>query len=190
MLSLCGPKREQTESQSEEEANFFWILFQFSLGAINDMGNCVPHACHSLHPIDWELNTQERAVERVTVYLWWWLQPINFDGCHFIEKTMGVATTAVQLVFRLWDMRAQKESWGSHTAVKSMQNWILDQKEATFPLEVIECQIWQFDAGSVHLEAQAWLPCDLQTTARTRVPNIATFHQMIHCQLKYFMCSV
>lgn len=78
---------------------FFWILFQFSLRVVNDMGNCVPHACHSLHPIDWELSTQERAVGRVTVYLRWWLQLINFDGCHFIEKTMGVGTMVPRLVF-------------------------------------------------------------------------------------------
>lgn len=77
----------------------FWILFQFSLRLLNDMGNCVPHACHSLHPIDWELSTQERAVGHVAVYLWWWLQPINFDGCCFKEKTMGVGMMASQPVF-------------------------------------------------------------------------------------------
>lgn len=67
-----------------------WILFQFALTAVNDLGNCVSQTRHSLHPIDWELNTQEQAVRWVAVYLRWWLQSINFDGCHFAEKTMGV----------------------------------------------------------------------------------------------------
>lgn len=89
----------QSLKMLSKNGKVFWIVFQFSLRVVNDMGNCAPHACHSLHPIDWELNTQERAVGRVAVYLWWWLQPINFDGCHFIEKTMGVGMTATQPVF-------------------------------------------------------------------------------------------
>lgn len=56
-----------------------------------------------------------------------------------------------------------------------MQNWLWDPNETTSPLEVIECHIRETNAGSVPQDAQAWVPCDLQRTARTRGSNTTTY---------------
>lgn len=65
MFYLCSPWRCWVNRG--EVWKLLWILFQFALAVVNDMGNCVRRACGSLHPIDWGLNTQEWAVGWVAV---------------------------------------------------------------------------------------------------------------------------
>lgn len=181
MFLLCSPPKmlsKQTQFwNSGKRENVFWILFQFSLRVVNDMGNCVPHACHSLHPIDWELNTQKRAVGRVTVYLWWWLQPINFDGCHFIEKTMGVGDGGDAACFlspTCVHKNCEEERRGANCSSVHAKLIFGNPNETTSALEVIECHFREADPEYVSQDARAWFPCDLQRTARTRGSNITT----------------
>lgn len=159
---LQSPKVLSKQTRFLNFLKFFWIRCHLSLRVVNDMGNCVPHSCHSLHPIDWELNTQERAVGRVTEYLWWWLQPINFDGCHLIEKTMRVETTATHqhMYITVWRRESKMEQWP----------YTIDFWVPMRPLVVTECHIREADSGSQ--DAKAGFPCDLWWTARTRGSKI------------------
>lgn len=88
MFHLCTSSKIQSKENGSLKGCTFLGGFsaKIVLEVVNNMQKCVPLACHSFHPIDWELNTLKRALGCVTEYLWWWLQPINFDGCCLMGK--------------------------------------------------------------------------------------------------------
>lgn len=86
----------------------------------------------------WILKSE--TVGWVAAQLWWWVQPINFDGCNFAEKAMGVGTTGWVVVSR--HEQVSTELWGKDPGAlnskKFRQNWFWDQNEIASPWELVE----------------------------------------------------
>lgn len=111
---------------------------------------------HSLSLMTWEIALGElvalsipltggwilksETVGWVAAQLWWWVQPINFDGCNFAEKAMGVGMTGRVVVSR--HEQVSTELWGKDPGAlnskKFRQNWFWDQNEIASPWELVE----------------------------------------------------
>lgn len=72
MFHLCTSSKIQSKENGSLKGCTFLGGFsaKIVLEVVNNMQKCVPLACHSFHPIDWELNTLKRALGCVTEYLW------------------------------------------------------------------------------------------------------------------------